>query len=494
MSLDNGSDTGTTGVASAATTVDEPERRVLPRVPYAVLADYQQDGGGDGLRAARAVSADTILAELSASGLRGRGGAGFPSGRKWRAVLANTSATLPATVVVNAAEGEPGTCKDRAIIDANPYAVIEGALIAAHVLGAHSVTVAIKATFSDQVARLRAAIGEITAAGWCDGCGIGVVEGPDAYLFGEETAMLEVLDGRPPFPRIAPPYRHGEDELTAAHDVLQMAGSLTEAPPTLVSNVETFANVPNIVARGADWFRSVGTPESPGTIVCTVTGAVARPGVAEVPMGTTMGELIERVGGGVRPGRTVKAVLVGVSGAVLDASHLDVPLTYEAMAAAGSSLGSGGYIVVADDQSAVAVAAGASRFLAVESCGQCTPCKQDGLAISACLDAMCDGTVGRESLDKLRGLLGTVADGARCSLARQHEAVIDSLLTRYADEFLARPGADPIQRELIAEVIEITPAGAFLDRSFERKQPDWSYDQTLSGKTAVELTADHRAG
>ncbi len=198
------------------TSVDVAVTRVLPAEPYTSLSEYVAAGGGEGLRAAGTVSADTIIEELAASGLRGRGGAGFPTGVKWRTIRSFASPVLLTSVVVNAAEGEPGTFKDRAIIRANPYAVIEGALIAARAMDSRSVVIATKAGFSDEVARLRAAVAEITAAGWVGEVDVRIVEGPDEYLYGEETALLEVIDGRPPFPRIAPPFRRGIVEVVSA--------------------------------------------------------------------------------------------------------------------------------------------------------------------------------------------------------------------------------------------------------------------------------------
>ena len=239
------------------------------------------------------------------------------------------------------------------------------------------------------------------AAGWVDRGVLSVFQGPREYLYGEETALLEAVAGRPPFPRIAPPWRRGATEVVESADdaasesglaaPVLMAGA-TEAPPALVNNVETIANVPAIVANGADWFRSLGTDESPGTIVCTVSGSTKRAGVAEIPMGTPLRDAIETIGGGVDVGRRVTAVLMGVANAVLTGDQLDTPLTYEAMRDAGSGLGSAGFIVLADDDDLLAAAAGVARFLAVESCGQCTPCKQDGLALADALTALCAGT------------------------------------------------------------------------------------------------------
>jgi NADH-quinone oxidoreductase subunit F len=357
--------------------------RVLFPTPISSLDEYLKAHGGSGLEAAKGLDAEEIIEIIEASGLRGRGGAGFPTGRKWRTVRDYCSNFERTTVVVNAAEGEPGTFKDRTILANDPYQVLEGALIGARAVGADQIIVATKQAFAAENGRVRAALDEIKAAGWLDGIDIEIFAGPNEYLYGEETALLETIDGRYPFPRIAPPYRRGVREVVeSAADVdsnsglsahVEMAGPSTdaEAPPTLVDNVETLANVARILARGADWFRTVGTAESPGTIVCTVTGSTVRSGVGEVDMGTTLREVIETIGGGPRPGRRIRAVLSGVSNAFIDGAALDTPLSYEAFAAIGSGLGSGGFAVFDDRDDLVAVAAGVSRFLAVESCGGC---------------------------------------------------------------------------------------------------------------------------
>jgi NADH-quinone oxidoreductase subunit F len=357
------------------------------------------------------------------------------------------------------------------------------------------------------MARLRAAIAEIVAAGWAGDVEVRIVEGPSEYLYGEETALLEVIDDRPPFPRIAPPFRRGIVEVvTTEGDAesgsglpanVQMASTEDDraAPPVLVDNVETMANIAAIVAKGAAWFRSLGTDKSPGTIVCTVTGAVQRPGVAEVPMGTTLREVIDRAGGGVELGRNVRAVLVGVSSAVLTADQLDTELSYESMAAIGSGLGSAGFIVIGDDADLIGVAAGVSRFLAIESCGQCTPCKQDGAEIARLLASAAAGEGTPDDLETVKARLATVADGARCSLAAQQQTVVGSLLNAFDKSVNSsfEPGATPVEVRLVAALVDIGEQGANIDTSFAGKQPDWTYDEVDSGKTPVERFTDHRA-
>jgi NADH:ubiquinone oxidoreductase subunit F (NADH-binding) len=264
-----------------------------------------------------------------------------------------------------------------------------------------------------------------------------------------------------------------------------------------VNNVETMANVPGILAEGGDWFRSVGTAESPGTIVCTITGATVRHGVAEVAMGTPLAEVIETVGGGPRKGRRLVAAMSGVANPVLLADRFDTPLTYEAMAAAGSGLGAAGFIVFDDATDMVAVAAGASRFLAIESCGQCTPCKQDGLDIADRLGRLCASTAEENDLNELLQRLDTVTDGRRCYLAAQHQLVVGSIVDAFPDAVSAhaRGTATATTVELIAPVREIADGGvAELDERITAKQPDWSFDPIDSGKPPVERWAESEPG
>ena len=476
--------------------------RVLPIGQHRTLDDYVAAGGGAGRRAALDADAVELIDLVRNSGLRGRGGAGFPTGIKWSTVAGLASESLPTTVVVNGAEGEPGTFKDRAILRANPYAVLEGAVIAARAVGAPTAVIALKSTFVREIERVQRAIAEMEAAGWVDRGVLSVFEGPREYLFGEETALLESVAGRPPFPRIAPPWRRGATEVVEdvedttsesglAAPVL-MAGE-TEAPPALVNNVETIANVPGIIANGADWFRSLGTAESPGTIVCTVSGSTKRAGVAEIPMGTPLRDAIEAIGGGVDVGRRVTAVLLGVANAALTGDQLDTPLCYEAMRDAGSGLGSAGAIVFTDDDDLLAAAAGVARFLAVESCGQCTPCKQDGLALAARLTALCAGAGEPDDAATVSDLLATVADGARCALAGQQQTAVGSLVALAGGH--PRPTADgeAIEPMLVAELVDLDDGKAVYDAEFAGKQPDWTYDAIDSGQSPVDRLTDKRA-
>jgi NADH:ubiquinone oxidoreductase subunit F (NADH-binding) len=480
--------------------------RILPSRPIASLDDYLAAGGGRALDAARRVAPEALVAEVEASGLRGRGGAGFPTGTKWRTIAANRSPDLPTTVVVNAAEGEPGTYKDRTILRADPYSVIEGALVAAIAVGGADVVVALKEREPVERDRVATAVAEMRAAGLLGDLDVTIATGPDEYLFGEETALLEVVDGRAPLPRIAPPYRRGVVEVVehdddvdsgsglAAHVEMAGPGPETVAPPALVDNVETLANVARIVADGAAWFRGLGTEGSPGTIVCTVTGDVRHPGVGEVPLGTTVRAAIEAIAGGPAADRPPKAVLNGVSAAPLPAALLDTPLTYEDMTDVGSGLGTASLIVVGEGTDMTAVAAGAARFLAVESCGQCTPCKADGLAISVALDRLCTGDGSQHDLDTVIAALTTVTDGARCNLASQQQAVVGAILAGWDDELVRRATgtAEAVTPVLITEVTALADGELTLDESRRTKQPDWSHDAEWSGSYPADELADHR--
>jgi NADH:ubiquinone oxidoreductase subunit F (NADH-binding) len=480
------------------------ESRTLDPDVVNTLAAYEQGaGGGAGLDAALRLGPAATIDEVAASGLRGRGGAGFPTGRKWQAVARYASADLPATVVVNAAEGEPGSFKDRGLLRQNPYRVLEGALIAARTVGADRVVFALKSSFSRELARVSDAIAEAREAGWLERAGVDdvvAVAGPSEYLYGEETALLEVVDGRDPFPRIAPPYRHGVDEIgdTAGEGAARLELSAPEhgeeAPPALVNNTETMANVAGILAKGADWFREIGTDDSPGTIVCTITGSTQRHGIGEFAMGTPLGAVIDELGGGAVAGRTIVAAMSGVANALVPAQLLDTPLTYEAMRDAGSGLGAAGFIVFDDSDDLVAVAHGVARFLAVESCGQCTPCKQDGLAMAELLDRIRRSEANDIDLVALNDRVLTVGDSARCNLALQQQIVVGNLLKQFPDAVRAHLDGTrrAVEPYVIAAVVDIVDGRAVIDVDHQRKQPDWTYNATTSGASPADRI-DERA-
>ncbi|MFT6291275.1 MAG: NADH:ubiquinone oxidoreductase subunit F (NADH-binding) [Ilumatobacter sp.] len=470
--------------------------RVLDAEPVPDLATYLVAGGGRALAVAAETEPDDLIEAIAASGLRGRGGAGFPTAIKWRTVADSRATVEPTAVVVNAAEGEPGTFKDRAIIRRNPYRVLEGALIAARAVGAPEVVVAIKASFRPEIRRLRAAIAEFEAEGLHD-IEMRIVEGPSDYLFGEESALLEVVEGRYPFPRVTPPYRRGLDDPNTSSgnssawvDLAREGGTL-EAP-ALIDNVETMANIAGIILKGPDWFREVGTPESPGTIVCTITGDTQRHAVGEFPMGTPLWDVIDALGGGPRPGRTLLAAISGTANSVLEATQFDTPLSYEGLQSIGSGLGTGGFIVFDDHTDFIAVAQGVAQFLSVESCGQCVPCKSDGLAIAQLLETERMATSTPNILPDLARRFASVEDGARCALAGQQRTAVKSLaeLGREPNNHeTTRPVAGS-GRFLIAPIVDLVHGRAVIDNTQIDKLPDWSNGGRESGTVPAELYGD----
>jgi NADH:ubiquinone oxidoreductase subunit F (NADH-binding) len=452
---------------------------VLDRDVVPDLATYEAGTGGQALRAAQQSEPVAVIDVVEAAGLRGRGGAGFPTGAKWRTVAGLVGAE-PATVVVNAAEGEPGTFKDRTLLRRNPYQVLEGALIAAHAIGADRVVVGMKPSAGQERQRVAAAIGDLAAAGWLEDVRVECVGDSDRYLVGEETALLEVLNGRPPFPRLAPPYRDGADDADGVHGA---------APATLVNNAETLANVPRVVLDGPEAFRSLGTGESPGTIVCTVSGRMPQAGVGEFELGTPLRDVIAELGGGSTD--RIVAVLSGTANPFLPAAALDAPLSWEGLAAAGGGLGSAGFIVLDDEVDIVAAAHGVSRFLSVESCGQCTPCKQDGLAITELLDRARTSTLRSSDGEELAVLTSRVTDGARCYLAQQHQNVVQSLLARFPDALAAHADgrATAAGSFPIVPLLDIVDGEAVLALDELDLEPDWGAGTAATPSDRIDVRA-----
>lgn len=395
---------------------------MLPSHPITDLAAYLAEGGGVGLERALDMGGPAVIETIRRSGLRGRGGAGFPTGTKWRGVAADAG---PRVVVCNAAEGEPGTSKDRTILSRDPYRVIEGMAIAAIAVGAATAYLGIKARFTEPIARLDRAARELSAAGLLEGIDFRIVEGPDDYLLGVETALLEVIQGNDPLPRTVPPYIQG----LVDPDGTEYA--------TVVNNVETLAHVPGIVAHGADWFRSIGTERSPGTMVFTVSGDVKTPAVAELPLGTPVSFLIYGPGGGTRSSHPPKLIVSGASNRPLTAREIDTPMSFEGMEAIGSGLGSGGFIVYDDSTCAVEVGLLLSSFLQRGSCGQCPPCKLGTTAYMRGFGLLLEGRASLDDLDDLTGWLNRVTDGNRCGLGAGQREVARGILHTFADDVAA---------------------------------------------------------
>ena len=454
---------------------------LLPPRSIDSIRDYlATDVGGRGIAAARRIGPAATIDAIAASGLRGRGGGGFPTGTKWAGIARQRDGKR--YLVCNGAEGEPGTFKDRALLRANPYQVAEGLMIAAFAIDADAAFVCLKASFELERDAITQALAELQQADLAIDCEVTVVAGPDEYLFGEEKAMLEVIEGKPPLPRWLPPYEHGlfaaspqEGWEAAPHG----AQRRTDEPnPTLVNNVETLANATHILANGVDWFRSMGTDRSPGSIVATVVGDVVAPDVGEVELGTPLRAVIDAVGSGTAPGRHVKAVFSGVANPVITADQLDAPVGYEGFESVGSAMGSAGFIVYDDTACMIGAALRFSRFLSIESCGQCPPCKLGSAEITRLLDQVERGRATVADVAAIAGWLDRVTDGSRCFLATEERRVVASVLRSFPDELAQHldDGRCPLPGERpMPKLVDLAGGRATYDTSYWRKQPDWTY-------------------
>jgi NADH-quinone oxidoreductase subunit F len=440
----------------------DPESYVLPEEPVRTLDEYLQAGGGTGLRRALAMTPGEVRAEVARAGLRGRGGAGFPTGRKWESVV-EAGAGSNVYLVCNAAEGEPGTFKDRTLMARNPYQLVEGLLIARHAVGARGAFCGVKERFAIERERLVEAVAAIAGAGWEGAAEIAIVAGPDEYLFGEESGLLEVIEHKLPFPRILPPYMQG------------LFATMQSPNPTVVNNVETLSHVTHLLAKGAEWFRSRGTHESPGTMVFTVVGDVESPGVYELPLGTPLRTLLVDIAGA----RDIKAVYSGVSNGVITPALLDLPMDFDSFAEAGTGLGSGGFLVYDTSRCIVQVLSVLSRFLAVESCGQCVPCKVGTTEIFERLDALVRGEGTTSDVEEIRKRCDTVTDGNRCYLPVGAALLVRSTLDEFAEEVAARVGtpSPPERAVAVPKLVDIDAdqGTVTLDADYYRKRADWSY-------------------
>ena len=428
------------------------------------FAAYVEGGGGRGLEVALGAAPEAVIDEVATSGLRGRGGGGFPTGEKWRAIRSTGSGDRFA--IGNGAEGEPATFKDRWILRTNPYQVIEGLAIAAYAVGASTAYLGIKQTFAEETATVSRALAEMRDAGALGDVAIELVLGPDLYLYGEETGLEEVIEGNPPMPRTARPFVQG------------LFARPPSDNPTLVNNVETLANVPRIVADGPDWLRANGTDASPGTMVFTVCGDVSRDAVVELPLGTPLRELVEGTGGGVSDGRTIKAIFPGASNTAIPVSELDTPLDFESMRSIGSGLGAGGFAVFDDTACMVRAAALYSRFLWVESCGQCPACKFGTGEVTAALERLDSGAGSEQDVELILVRARGSTDGQKCALPTGESLLVQSLVQVFADEFRAHvDGACPLPRSMpFHKIVDWDPeAGRFeYDAGYASRRADWT--------------------
>ena len=446
--------------------------------PVSIDEYIERDGFSALRRALAELSPEQVIEDVVSSGLRGRGGAGFTSGLKWR--IAREAEGGEKVVVCNGDEGDPGAFMDRMLLESYPYRVLEGMTIAAYAAGANSGYLYIRSEYPLAVRRIREAIARCEERGFLDddilGSGFGlsvqVMEGAGAFVCGEETALLASIEGRRGMPRLRPPYP---------------SESGLWGKPTLINNVETLALVPWIMRNGPDAFAKLGTPESHGTKVFALAGKVARGGLVEVPMGVTIREIVEEIGGGVADGRRFKAVQIGgPSGGCVPAELADTPIDFEDLGSVGAIMGSGGLVVLDDTDCMVDVARYFLQFTQDQSCGKCTPCRVGTKRMLDILDRLCTGEARPHDLERLAELSDAVAKSSLCGLGATAPNPAITTLKHFRDEYEAHlEGRCPAGRCKALITYRITddcigctlcaqhcPVGAIEPNPFERHEID----------------------
>jgi len=392
------------------------------------LQTYLANDGYQGLRRALGMAPADVIAEVTESGLRGRGGAGFPTGTKWSFI--DRDSASPRYLVINADESEPGTCKDMPLLLTTPHFLIEGAIIAAYAIGARHAFIYLRGEVLPILRRLQTAVDEAYRAGYLGAGILGsgydldlvVHAGAGAYICGEETALLDSLEGRRGQPRLRPPFP-------------AVAGLY--ACPTVVNNVESIASVPPILHRGVDWFKSMGTEKSPGFTLYSLSGHVTRPGQYEAPLGITLRELLDYAGG-VRAGHRLKFWTPGGSSTpLLTDEHLDVPMDYEGMASVGSMLGTKALQIFDETTCVVRAVRRWTEFYAHESCGKCTPCREGTYWLVQIYARLESGEATAEDLHKLSDIAETIMGKSFCALGDGAAAPIMSSLQYFRAEYEA---------------------------------------------------------
>ncbi|PIJ61996.1 NADP oxidoreductase [Mesotoga sp. H07pep.5.4] len=393
------------------------------------LEEYIALDGYQGLAKALRMTPEEVIEELKKSNLRGRGGAGFPTGLKWE--FTQKVRSDEKFVICNADEGEPGTFKDRLIMEGDPHSVIEGMVIAGYAVGASKGYIYIRGEYFESVSSLRDAISKAYEYGLLGQSVLGtefsfdlsVRLGAGAYVCGEETALIESIEGKSGRPRLKPPY----PPVSGLYD-----------KPTVVNNVETFACVPPIIDKGAGWFRSIGTQSSPGTKVFSLCGDLVKRGIVEVPMGTSVRDLVHKFGGGIPKGRTLKMVQTGgAAGTFIKPEEMDAELDFDSFKKSGASLGSGVILAIDETHCAVDIAKNLMEFFAHESCGKCSPCREGTRVIVYILDEFSKGRGTVEMFNQLYDISETMEESSFCGLGQSVPIPLRSILDRFKDEFLS---------------------------------------------------------
>ncbi|HXW50822.1 MAG TPA: NADH-quinone oxidoreductase subunit NuoF [Candidatus Acidoferrales bacterium] len=413
--------------------------RGIGEIDLTDIENYRNSGGFAALeKALRQMTPEAVASEVSASNLRGRGGAGFPTGKKW-SFLPNDG--RPRYLVCNCDEAEPGTFKDHMLLEATPFSIIEGLIISAYAIRAEKIFMYIRGEFLAGYRIFKQALEQATLAGYVGRRILGtdfsmdivMHRGAGAYICGEETAMLESIEGKRGEPRLKPPFP---------------ANAGLYGMPTVVNNVETVCCVPPILTRGAAWFASIGPPKCPGPKIISVSGHVRKPGNYEVPMGISARELLEDYAGGLLPGRTLKAIQPGGgSSAAIFPEDLDTGIDFDSLAAKKTMLGSGGFVVMDDTTCMVRASQTLVRFFEHESCGQCTPCREGGQWVARMVSRLEAGEGSQSDLRVLQTINNTITGTNLCPLGDSIMPFLSSVLRRFPEEFEAhvRLGACPLR-------------------------------------------------
>ncbi|MBI1746944.1 MAG: NADH-quinone oxidoreductase subunit NuoF [Acidobacteria bacterium] len=393
------------------------------------IETYMAGGGYEALRQVLTggFTPEQVIEEVKKSNLRGRGGAGFPTGVKWSFVPKDPS--KPKYMVVNADESEPGTFKDRYILERDPHMLIEGLIIGSYAIGAKTCFIYVRGEYYHPAQVVEAALAEAYRQGFLGNNLLGsgyslevfLIRGAGAYICGEETALLESLEGKKGWPRLKPPF-------PAVVGLYKC--------PTVINNVETLANIPHIIRRGGQWYAGLGPPKNGGTRLFALSGHVNRPGVYELPLGITLREMIYDHAGGIRDGKVIKAVIPGGSSApVLTAAEIDVKMDHESVAAIGSMLGSGAVIIMDETTCMVKALARITKFYAHESCGQCTPCREGTGWMLKILRRILQGEGHADDPDHLLAIQGNIQGMTICPLGDAAALPVQSFVTKFRQEF-----------------------------------------------------------
>ena len=396
------------------------------------IEEYIGRGGYEALgKVLTEMTPEGVIQTILDSGLRGRGGAGFPTGLKWKFCAVNKADPEKKFVCCNADEGDPGAFMDRSVLEGDPHAVLEAMAIAGYAIGSAVGYIYVRAEYPLAIKRLQIAIDQAHEYGLLGknifGTGfnfdVSLRFGAGAFVCGEETALMTSIEGKRGEPRPRPPF-------PALKGLFQC--------PTILNNVETYANVTQIILKGSDWFKSIGTEKSAGTKVFALGGKITNTGLVEVPMGTTLREIVENIGGGVPNGKKFKAAQTGgPSGGCIPAEHLDVPIDFENLAAIGSIMGSGGMIIMDEDNCMVDIAKFFMEFCVDESCGKCTPCRIGTKRMLEILTKITEGNGTMEDINKLEELAYYIKDNALCGLGQTAPNPVLSTLRYFRDEYVA---------------------------------------------------------